>query len=60
MILTFLLNLSFNSDSMELLKARALYSMKILCPTGDKVFKNGPSKIYGRQPLNNFEGILSG
>ena len=20
----------------------------------DKVFKNGPSKIFGRQPLNNF------
>ena len=23
---------------------------------GDKVFKNGPSKIYGRQPLKNLKG----
>ena len=22
----------------------------------DKVFKNGPSKIFGRQPLKNLEG----
>ena len=22
----------------------------------DKVFKNGPSKIFGRQPLNNLKG----
>ena len=22
----------------------------------DKVFKNGPNKIYGKQPLNNFKG----
>ena len=24
----------------------------------DKVFKNGPSKICGRQPLKKFEGVL--
>ena len=25
-----------------------------------KVFKNGPSKIYGRQPLKNLKGYPSG
>ena len=24
----------------------------------DKVFKNGPSKIYGRRPLGNFAGPI--
>ena len=28
-------------------------------PINDKVFKNGPSKICGRHPLKEFEGIWS-
>ena len=24
----------------------------------NKVFKNGPSKIFGRQPLKNLKGLL--
>ena len=31
------------------------YRYENLCDTWDKVFKNGPSKICGRQPLKNLK-----
>ena len=30
-----------------------------ICPIWDKVFKNGPSKICGKQPLKNLNSALS-
>ena len=33
-----------------------VFILKLICFIWDKVFKNGPSKICGRQPLKNLKG----